>query len=112
MGKNHAASYYESLTRCRMGETEIAELCASDIDLFEDQLREALPFWDTYHELAQQALFDMAYNLGVAGLMKFPKMLFAVDEGDWETAAVESRRNGIPDERNEEIAALYLSCGS
>lgn len=34
-------------------------------------------------------LIDMAFNLGVAGLMKFKKMLAAVDRQDWETAANE-----------------------
>jgi hypothetical protein len=50
----------------------------------------------------------MAYNLGVNGLLtKFPKMLAAVDSGDWETASAESARKGIADRRNAATAALF-----
>lgn len=34
-------------------------------------------------------LLDMAYNMGVAGLMNFHHMLAAVQAGDWKTAAAE-----------------------
>ena len=49
----------------------------------------------------------MAYNLGVGGLMKFPKMLAVCAAGDWETAATECRRNCIGDDRNAKTAALF-----
>lgn len=110
-GENFTADYYQDLTVCRMADEDIAALCASDIEIFEAQLRDALPDWILYPEMAQQALFDMGFNLGIAGLMKFPKMLAAIDSGDWVTAALESHRQGIQDSRNEEIFELYLSCG-
>lgn len=34
-------------------------------------------------------IFDMAYQMGVNGLLKFEKMLAAIDEEDYETAADE-----------------------
>jgi lysozyme len=38
----------------------------------------------------REALLDMAYNLGVAGLLKFKKMIAALVAGDYETAAIEA----------------------
>ena len=43
----------------------------------------------------------MAFNLGLAGLKKFPTMLHAVDSGDWATAAAQCHRMGIGDARNQ-----------
>jgi GH24 family phage-related lysozyme (muramidase) len=108
MGQKYAASYYEPLTTTRMADDAILALCDDDINLCEDQLAQALPDWDSYPELVRQALFDMGYNLGVAGLLKFEKMLAAVNAGDWKTAAQESRRKGIAEGRNKEIEELFL----
>jgi GH24 family phage-related lysozyme (muramidase) len=108
--KGQVAKTYASLTTCRMGDDAIDALTAADIDKFTAQLRSSLPNFDTYPDPAQAALFDMAYNLGIGGLKKFPHMLAAVDAGDWETAANESHRNGIQDARNAETAALFRQC--
>lgn len=105
--KGFPAERYEGLTRCRLSAGAIEALLLQDIDIFAAQLTRQLPAWTGYPKSAQQALFDMAYNLGVGGLMKFPKMLAACAAGDWETAATECRRNGIGDDRNAETAALF-----
>ena len=105
--KGMVAGFYASLTQCRMGDSDIEALVESDIVSFEGQLRRALPRWDSYPETVREALFDMAFNLGLGGLMKFPAMLKAVDAGDWATAAAQSHRLGIGDERNRETANLF-----
>ena len=108
--KGQVAKNYAPLTTCRMSNDAIDALTAADIDAFAAQLRANLPKFDTYPAPAQAALFDMAYNLGIGGLKKFPHMLAAVDAGDWETAAQQSHRNGIQDARNNETAALFRQC--
>lgn len=105
--KGFPSDRYEGLTQCRLSTGAIDTLLLQDIDAFAAQLTRQLPAWTGYPESAQQALFDMAYNLGVGGLMKFPKMLAACAAGDWETAATECRRNGIGDDRNADTAALF-----
>ena len=102
------ASFYATFSTCRIGDDEIAKLCDSDIASYEAQLKKSLPKWDSYPELAQQALFDMGYNLGVAGLMKFKNMLAAVDRADGEEAAKQSHRKGIQESRNQEIYDLFF----
>lgn len=37
--------------------------------------------------IRQKVLVDMAYNLGVGGLLKFRKMIAALERGDYEGAA-------------------------
>jgi GH24 family phage-related lysozyme (muramidase) len=108
--KGLAASHYAPLTACRMGNDAIDQLCTADVASFTTQLEKTLLKWGTYPEPAQAALFDMAYNLGIGGLKKFPRMLAAVDAGDWVTAANECHRNGIGDARNQETAALFRKC--
>jgi len=105
---SHTAAFYKKVTKCSLDDPAIAALVDDDITKFEAELRTKLVKWETYPETVQQALFDMAYNLGVNGLLKkFPKMFAAVNSGDWETAAKECRRNGIADQRNAATAELF-----
>lgn len=104
------AGAYESLSACRLPDEEITWLCGEDVDRREAQLKREFPEWDAYPDPAQEALFDMAFNLGIGGLMKkFPNMLAAVRRGDCAAAAAESHRKGIAESRNEETARLFLS---
>jgi GH24 family phage-related lysozyme (muramidase) len=101
------AGGYENLTRCRMRADDIDALLLADAALFESKLEAALPGWASYPEPAQEALFDMGYNLGVGGLLKFHQLLAAVDAGQWTAAAAQCHRMGIGDARNRETANLF-----
>jgi len=57
--------------------------------------------------MAAEALLDLAYNLGPAGLMRREKLIDAVRKGDWETAAALAYRPQVGEERNQEIAGLF-----
>ena len=105
--KGLPANRYQSLTQCRLSADSIESLLLADIDSFAANLTARLPAWPTYPEPAQQALFDMAYNLGVGGLLKFRKLLASCASGDWATAATQCHRAGIGDARNNETAALF-----
>jgi GH24 family phage-related lysozyme (muramidase) len=105
--KGQLDSSYSHLTTCRMSDDAINQLAADDVQRFTGLLKTSLPNWDSYPAPAQEALFDMAYNLGVGGLLKFHNMLAAVNAGDWETAAQQCHRMGIDDERNQETATLF-----
>jgi GH24 family phage-related lysozyme (muramidase) len=105
--KGLTAKSYASLTQCRMGDADIDALISSDVAKFETSLAAALPNWNTYPAPAQAALFDMAFNLGLGGLKKFPNMLAAVDAGQWDAAAAQCHRQGIADVRNQQTADLF-----
>ena len=103
---------YASLTQCRMTLDNINALLLADVALFQAKLAAALPQWASYPEPAQEALFDMGYNLGVGGLLKFHQLLAAVNAAQWTTAAAQCHRMGIGDARNQATANLFLQCAA
>lgn len=65
------------------------------VDLFEFHYTKAeehlriLFFWDELEQMGEvrkNVLIDLIFNMGLAGVKKFPKMLKALREGDWEEA--------------------------
>jgi lysozyme len=54
-----------------------------------EQLPDAIPVFNDMDEVRQRVLIDMAYNLGIAGLKKFRRMLAALERRDYEEAAKE-----------------------
>ncbi len=109
VAKGPAATFFANRTQCRMADSDIDALLAADVARFEALLADAFPDWNTYPEPAQEALFDMAYNLGIHGLQnKFPSMMAAVHAGKWDVAAAQCHRQGIGETRNQQTAALFL----
>lgn len=49
----------------------------------------AFPFWKNLDDERQYALLDMAFNIGIYGLLKFKKMIAAMEIGDYQGAAKE-----------------------
>jgi len=73
-------------------------------------LRTAFVGWDSFPCEVKQALLDMEYNLGEAGLLrKYPMMDSAVRRGDWATASLQCFRHGISVERNEWTKNLFVT---
>lgn len=60
------------------------------VDQLVPSLRRALPRFDTYPEPVQRALCNMAYQLGLRGLLGFRLMLAAIDRGDYHQARREA----------------------
>jgi len=52
-------------------------------------LRKNLPWYSTLNESRQRVLANMAFNLGIDGLLKFRNMLAAAQGGDYNLAANE-----------------------
>jgi lysozyme len=74
-----------------------------------EELRRRWPDLDQQPEPVQRALVNMAYQLGVPGLLKFRRMLAALRRGDREAAAVEaldSRWSVQTPNRAARVAAL------
>lgn len=105
--KGLAANGYATLSRCRMQNDAIDTLAAADVVRFAAGVAAALPNWNAYPACVQAALFDMAFNLGIGGLLKFHNLLNACDRAQWETAAAQCHRQGIGESRNLETAALF-----
>lgn len=58
-----------------------------DIDRTEELLARTLPWFRDLDPVRRAVLLDMAFNLGVAGLLGFKNTLAAVKEKRWEAAA-------------------------
>lgn len=56
----------------------------------EAELDRRIPWWRQLSDARQRALLNMSYQLGVAGLLRFPAMLRALQAGKNEEAADEA----------------------
>ncbi len=105
--KGLPAVQYRNLTQSRLAQASIDALLQADIASFEQALLERVPGFAGFPEPAQEALLDMSYNLGIGGLLKFPKLLAACEAGQWADAATECHRAGVAEARNQETADLF-----
>lgn len=66
---------------------ESAYLLENDINIRIASLRQKLAWFDDLDEARQGVLVNMAFQMGVAGLLAFTKTLAMVKTGDYEVAA-------------------------
>lgn len=87
-------------------------LLQNDIERHLAELDDACPWWRGMPEPAARGLANMAFNMGLARLLGFKRMLAALEAGDFAQAATEAldskwaRQVGA---RSERIAKLYRS---
>jgi lysozyme len=62
---------------------------AADLDVVLARLDRELSWWRTLDDVRQDALANMAFNLGVGGLLDFHHMLYALEAHDWHTASAQ-----------------------
>lgn len=70
-------------------EDEALGLLDGDVDRVEGHLRAAVPCFGSLDDVRQRVLADMAFNLGVPGLLKFKAALAAVAARKFDEAAAE-----------------------
>lgn len=73
-----------------LSDDEIAYLLANDIARCEHELAERFDWFDNLDPVRQDALVDMAFNLGVTRLSQFKNMLGALSESRFDDAATEA----------------------
>lgn len=66
-------------------------LLDTDIAIAEDAVRRALPWSETLSACRRAVLINMAFNMGLGGLLGFRRMLTACEAGDYPLAAAEMR---------------------
>ncbi len=89
--------------------SEAYMLLGGDIDRISAELDKALPWWRSLSEPRQRALANLTFNLGIARLLGFPKMLAALKSGDYAEAArqlLDSRYAQQVGSRAHRVAAL------
>jgi lysozyme len=68
---------------------EAQYLFNNDRDEVKIELTKRIPWMTQLNEPRQAVLYNMAFNMGVGGVMEFPKMLAAAKAGDFMAAARE-----------------------
>jgi GH24 family phage-related lysozyme (muramidase) len=101
MAKNRLAAHYKQNPSIELKDETIKQMAIKRLkEEFVPGLRKIFNGFDGYPDSAKQALVDMAYNLGIAGLKKFKKLVAAAEKMDWQEAANESHRTSCRDARN------------
>ena len=72
---------------------EAAYLLGSDIAKIEADLDIDIPWWRDASPSRQRALMNMAFQMGVGGLMKFKRTLAMAKRGDWNQAATNALKS-------------------
>ena len=80
-----------NLTDLGLSDAAINFILNEDIENHLAELRSAWPAFDSLDEVRQRVLANMAFNLGVAGLLQFKNTLAAIETGDYIGAAVKMR---------------------
>lgn len=70
-----------------ISESEARVLLANDIAKVASQLDNALPWWKSLSEPRQRVLANMAFNLGITGLLGFKNTLGMIERGEYTKAA-------------------------
>jgi GH24 family phage-related lysozyme (muramidase) len=103
-------AFYKAAGSPELPQPVIDERLGAVLEGFEATLRAGLAGYDALPDGVKMALLDMAYNLGPEGLLKgYPRMVQAVETGNWAQAAVECERNGISAVRNAWTSKQFLS---
>lgn len=70
-------------------EQEALFMLNNDVDYFYSKLCQRIGWMKKLDDARQNVLVNMAFNLGIAGLMTFKKMLLACEHGNFKIAATE-----------------------
>ncbi len=76
-----------NLTDSGVSDGEIDTLLQNDISEAALQLHLRLPWWETLDDVRQRVMLNLAFNMGISGLLTFKNTLAAIERGDYATAA-------------------------
>jgi GH24 family phage-related lysozyme (muramidase) len=109
----HSASYYRQFTTLHIEQAEIDSLLLHDMETAESTLPNKFNGYSGFPASAKEGLIDMIFNIGATrfNATKWPNFFAAVNANppDWTTAANESNRPQVSDDRNLEVRNLFLS---
>ncbi len=81
--------YGRNLESKGITEVEANFMLAEDVSFFSEELSKKLYYFDNLNDARQAVLINMAFNLGVEGLMKFKMTLSYISSQYYEQASVE-----------------------
>lgn len=89
------------------------QMLREDLELVIDELKRAIPGFEKMPESVQEALVDLAFNMGTPTLLTFKRALRALQAQEWDNAADEilSSRYANQVGRRAEIIADMIRFG-
>ena len=87
-------------------------LLDNDLAAFQVELLRKLPWVADLDDVRQRVLIDMAFNLGISGLLTFKNTLAAIKRGDYEKAApmmLDSKWATQVGKRAERLSTMMLT---
>ncbi len=110
LAKGKAAAFYKTAGGLRLPDEAIDAKLRDVLEGFEGYLKAHVGGYDLLPEAARLALLDMVYNLGPGKLFhEYPKLIAAIEKGDWTAAAAASLRRGPSAARNTWTRDQFLS---
>ncbi|GDX76038.1 lysozyme [Cyanobium sp.] len=91
---------------------ESAMLLLNDIGAMETEVLRALPWVTQLNEVRQRVLVDMAFNMGLVGLLNFKRTLATIQAGHYQQAAtmmLDSKWAGQVGQRAERLARMMAT---
>ena len=91
---------------------ESSYLLENDLRTFQVELLRKLPWVADLDDVRQRVLIDMAFNLGIAGLLTFKNTLAAIKRGDYEKGArgmLDSKWASQVGKRAERLSTMMLT---
>lgn len=91
---------------------EAAYLLGNDLTAVQAALVQALPWVSSLDDVRQRVLIDMAFNMGVQGLLGFKRTLATIQAGDYQTAAtmmLDSKWAQQVGQRAERLSRMMLT---
>ena len=82
-------SEYKQEVDTPVSEERIKECFKKDIQNVIDDLDRNMDWWKNLPEDLQKVMANMCFNLGITRLLKFKNFLAAMEDKDWDKAAVE-----------------------
>jgi GH24 family phage-related lysozyme (muramidase) len=103
-GNHFTAEWFKNKTGLALPDPTVNDIYVKDVRSHADGVRKSMGAakFDAAPQAAQEAIIDMAYQLGPGFLTNgvWPKFSAAVDRGDWKAAADECRRPEANADRN------------
>lgn len=72
---------------CPLTDGQVNQLLTQDLANTFAQLNASLPWWATLDDVRQRCVANLAFNLGVTGLLTFHNTLLAMQRGSYAVAA-------------------------
>lgn len=103
-------TYFKSMTTVRITQEVAKDLTMNHIKNDLSKAQRAFPGFDTYPIPAQEAILDLAYNIGFEkeGIDGFHNFNRHIKNRDFASAAAESNRYQLADSRNKHVKDLLL----